>query len=446
MFRPFVAAVIEPLEGRTLYAAAALPRPDHVVVVIEENRSHQAIIGDPRAAYLNALAAQGASFTDYHAITHPSQPNYIALFSGSTQGVEDNLIHWDRVTAPSLGGQLIAAGLDFAGYSEDLPYAGYAWPSYRYYHRRHNPWVNFADVPFSDNLPFRSFPRPGRYDRLPTVSFVVPNLLNDMHDDTVERADAWLRAKLDPYAQWARTHNSLLVVTWDEDDDNEANRIPTIVVGAGVKPGHYPTTYDHYSLLRTIEDMYGLAPLGAAAAAAPIAHIWEPPADKPARLSAAADTFVWDAQPAVSFGASKLLDVRTDLKPGQTREAFFKFDVGGISPDETASVKLRFYGALNSYGRVAVDVFSVADTGWSEKATTWDSRPKIGTLLGGTVAASTFGGWYEVDVTDYVKGRRAAGDSLLSLGMHNKQLSSSRLRIHSREADEFRPELVVVRT
>src|SRR4051812_50163202 len=136
MSRVVVAAVVEPLEGRTLYAAAALPRPDHVVVVIEENRSHQAIIGDPRAAYLNSLAAQGASFTDYHAVTHPSQPNYLALFSGSTQGFIDDTPSFNRITAPSLGGQLIAAGGGVCGATEDPADAGGGLARFRHHKPR----------------------------------------------------------------------------------------------------------------------------------------------------------------------------------------------------------------------------------------------------------------------------------------------------------------------
>ena len=121
MYCPLVDVRVELLEGRMLYAASALPRPDHVVVVIEENQSQQAIVGSADAPYINSLAAQGASFTDYHAITHPSQPNYFALFSGSTQGFIDDTPSFNRIAATSLGGQLIGAGLNFGGYSEDLP-------------------------------------------------------------------------------------------------------------------------------------------------------------------------------------------------------------------------------------------------------------------------------------------------------------------------------------
>jgi hypothetical protein len=109
---------------------------------------------------------------------------------------------------------------------------------------------------------------------LPTVSFVIPNLNNDMHDGTVAQADAWLRRHLDRYVRWARTHNSLLIVTWDEDDNSQDNQIPTIVTGQPVKPGSYAEQIDHYSVLRTLEDLYGLPDVGSSASAAPIGDCW----------------------------------------------------------------------------------------------------------------------------------------------------------------------------
>jgi phosphatidylinositol-3-phosphatase len=437
------AALVEPLERRTLFASG-LPRPDHVVIAIEENHSHEQIIGSKDAPYINALAAQGASFTDYSAITNPSQPNYIALFSGSTHGVVDNDIVW-TIDAPSLGGQLISAGFDFGGYSEDLPYTGFSFPAFRYYHRRHNPWVDFRDVPWTDNLPFRTFPRPGSYNRLPTVSFVVPNLLNDMHNGTVQQADDWLREKLDPYVQWAKAHNSLFVLTWDEDDLVSNNRIPTIVVGAGVKPGNYSQPLTHYSLLRTIEDMYGLPYLGNAATAAPYPDIWEPPAEKTTRLAPTADTFAWDEAPTRSFGTGVLLDVKTSGNVGQNSDTYLKFDVRDVPTSGVESIRLRYYGALSGRGRVSTGVFAVADTGWTETSVTWKNKPKMGNLLGTTTAASTQYGWFEVDVTSYVRAQRQAGRATISLGLHNPKRTTPRFRIHSREAADFRPELVVVK-
>src|SRR3954469_1569758 len=127
---------IEPLESRVLMAAG-LPRPDHVVIVVEENHSYGQVLGpvlqpipvipnlrstDP---YIWSLARHGASFTHARAETHPSQPNYLALFSGSTQGVTSDGSPAAPFTAANLGGELIAAGLSFAGYSESMPAAGF---------------------------------------------------------------------------------------------------------------------------------------------------------------------------------------------------------------------------------------------------------------------------------------------------------------------------------
>lgn len=257
--------------GSGQQAAGIVPQPSHVVIVIEENHSFDSIIGSSAAPYLNSLAAQGALFTDSSAITHPSEPNYIALFSGSTQGLaDDSCPH--TYSAPNLGSQLIAAGRTFAGYSDGLPSAGYLGCSAGNYVRRHAPWTNFPSVPASASQPFSAFP--SDYSLLPTVSIVIPNVAHDMHDGPIGAADSWLRDNLDGYVQWATSHNSLLVVTWDEDDDHSGNHIATIVTGASVKPGRYSEAVNHYRLLRTIESAYGLPPLGSAADTTPITDIW----------------------------------------------------------------------------------------------------------------------------------------------------------------------------
>jgi hypothetical protein len=133
-------------------------------------------------------------------------------------------------------------------------------------------------VPPEVSRPFTSWP--SDFDDLPTVSFVIPNQKHDMHDGTIEEADAWLEEHLDAYRQWAMTHNSLLIVTWDEDDHKSENQIPTLFVGSMVQPGRYPETIDHFDVLRTIEDMFGLSPIGGSADATPITDVWtvNPPA------------------------------------------------------------------------------------------------------------------------------------------------------------------------
>ncbi len=254
--------------------AGPITRPSHVVVVTEENHSYSDIVGDTGSApYLNSLASQGALLTSSFAVTHPSEPNYLALFSGSTHGLSADTCPVDAGSAANLGSELLAAGDTFKGYSEGLPKTGSTVCASGEYARKHSPWIDFGNVPSSDSLPFSSFPRD--YHRLPTVSFVTPNLDHDMHDGTVEQADSWLRDNLSAYAAWAKTHNSLLIVTWDEDDHSENNRIPTLFVGADVKPGRYGERANHYNVLATLERLYGLPRAGASASAAPITAIWK---------------------------------------------------------------------------------------------------------------------------------------------------------------------------
>ena len=252
--------------------SAAVPRPVHTVVVVMENHSYEDIIGNPAAPFINQLARGGALFTRSFAVTHPSEPNYLALFSGSTQGLtDDSCPH--TFTAPNLAASLIAAGSGFAGYAEDLPTAGSLVCSQGDYARKHVPWTDFSNVPGSVNRPFSSWPA-GDFARLPTVSFVIPNLCNDMHDCGVAAGDAWLRAHVGGYADWAMTHDSLLILTWDEDDGSQRNQIPTILAGQLVRPGRYAEPITHYSVLATIETAYGLPLNGQAATARPITDVW----------------------------------------------------------------------------------------------------------------------------------------------------------------------------
>jgi hypothetical protein len=262
-------------------AVAAVPRFGHVVIVVMENKNYGDIIGRPdEAPYLNSLAAGGATFSNSYALTHPSQPNYLALFSGSTQGVTSDDCPKNFKNVPNLGAELIASGRSFAGYAESMRLAGYTgcgtYLSLGYV-RAHNPWVDFSNVPAASNPTFASFPRD--YSQLPTVSFVVPNLCHDMHYCSRDTGDSWVKHNLGGYAQWAKGHNSLLIVTFDEDATilglgGDNNRIPTIFYGAHVRPGSYTEHTTHYGVLRTVEDMYGLPHAGASATAAPITDVW----------------------------------------------------------------------------------------------------------------------------------------------------------------------------
>lgn len=250
--------------------SAGVPRPDHVVVVIEENHVYSDIYGSTSAPYMTGLADRGAMFTQSYAIEHPSEPNYLDLFSGSNQGVTDDSCPHTFTTA-NLANGLLEAGFTFAAYSEDLPGAGSTVCSYQNYARKHAPWVNWPAVPGSTQMPFSSFPTD--YATLPDVSFVIPNLDDDMHDGSVSQGDTWLENNIGGYAQWAETHNSLLVVTFDEGSGSN-QRIYTVFYGQNVTRGSYSEHIDHFDVLRTLEDMYGLSPMGASSSATPITDVW----------------------------------------------------------------------------------------------------------------------------------------------------------------------------
>jgi acid phosphatase len=252
-------------------AAQVLPRPDHIVIVVEENKSFTQIIGNKDAPYINALARRGVLFTNSFGITHPSQPNYLALFSGTTRGISSNACPLD-LTGENLGSALIARGLSFASYSESMPQAGFDGCRYGAYMRKHNPAANWKELA-AINQPFTAFPQD--FEKLPTVSLVMPDQNNDMHDGSIAQGDVWLAQHIEQYAQWALTHNSLLIVTWDEGDYIGKNRIATIFVGAMVQPGESAQRINHYTLLRLISEMVGLPLLGESANEATITGVWK---------------------------------------------------------------------------------------------------------------------------------------------------------------------------
>jgi acid phosphatase len=258
----------------------SMPKPDHIVIAIEENHAYSQIIGSDSAPYINSLVADSFSaiFINSYAITYPSQPNYLDLFSGSDQGVaNDDHPGNEPFTTSNLGRQLINAGKSFVSYSESLPAVGYNGDIAGAYARKHNPAANWMgsgvnQISPTTNQPFTAFP--ADYTKLPTVSFVIPDLDNDMHDGTISMGDSWLKNNLDKYIQWAKTHNSLFVLTFDEDDKKDNNHIVTIFCGSMVKGSPYSGIINHYNILRTIENMYGLHYSGNAANVTTITGWW----------------------------------------------------------------------------------------------------------------------------------------------------------------------------
>jgi hypothetical protein len=273
---PSAAAGTTPSSGaaEATRAAEQLPRPAHVMVAIFENQDVGHVVGSAEAPYLTELAKSAATFDDAHGVTHPSQPNYLAIFSGNTQGVDSDRCPLD-LKEDNLAAQLISAGRTFTGYSEGLLKPGFTACRSGRYVRKHNPWANFRGLPPSVNQTFSALP--ADYADLPTVSFVVPDLCNDMHSCGVAAGDAWARQHLAPYVEWAKANESLLIVTFDEDSGSSENHIATIVAGAGVRATVSHQRIDHYSVLRTLEDMYDLPPLGQATLASPLTGIWTAP-------------------------------------------------------------------------------------------------------------------------------------------------------------------------
>lgn len=261
--------------------AYVLPKPDHIVIVFMENHNYLEIVDTVDAPFINAFRTDSntAFFTNSYALGHPSQPNYIKFFSGDNQGVINNDRPPKSFKTPNLASQLEDAGYTFVTYSEDLPYAGFDGDIYGQYVRKHNPvanwmgpWINQVDS--SANQPFTAFPT--NYNDLPTVSFVIPNLINDMHDGTIAQGDAWLQTHFASYIEWAKNNNSLFILTFDEGSyAYEGDHIVTTFTGEHVFAGDYDTYINHYSVLRTIQDMYQLKHSGYSRTHFPITDCWK---------------------------------------------------------------------------------------------------------------------------------------------------------------------------
>jgi acid phosphatase len=271
-----------------------ISRPDHIVIVIEENHNYEQIIGSPNAPFINQLAKESAVFTDAHGVTHPSQPNYLALFSGSLQGVTGDKCLADTTpfTTSNMAAGLISRGFTFKGFAENMPTPGFlgcrkdASPlTMGYlYARKHAPWVNWQgdkknNIPADLSQPMTAFPTD--FNQLPDVSFVIPNMDNDMHNigdpgdsAAVSRGDDWLQHHLAAYINWAKTHNSLLILTFDEDQFTAKNHMLTLFAGANVRPGEYAENINHYSVLHTIEEIYDI-PVTDTAHGQMITDIWK---------------------------------------------------------------------------------------------------------------------------------------------------------------------------
>jgi hypothetical protein len=246
-------------------AASAPTTYDHVVWILMENHSYSQIIGSPSAPYINKIARQCGLATNYFAISHPSLPNYIALTSGSTQGITDDLPPAAHpLNVPSIFSQLDPG--NWRSLEESMPVNCDRVDSGEYA-VRHNPatyYTNLRDCSTLD-VPLGSTP-----DVSAKFTFVTPSLIDDMHDGTVEQGDQWLSTFLPMVLSSLeyQAGKTAVFITWDEDDGTSGNHVATIVIAPSVKPCTRVTThFSHYSMLRTTEEQLGLGLLGNAAMA-----------------------------------------------------------------------------------------------------------------------------------------------------------------------------------
>jgi phospholipase C len=292
-FFPFAALLIAGCVTTTQRAHVGTPPPfpshvdvKHVVIVILENKNADCAKAQP---FMKRLMNEGAYLDQYYAITHPSQPNYIAMISGSTEGVRSDkpvALGRSHIGMDRSDGKVVT----WKTYAEDYP-EGRCRPDPQIdkYVRKHNPFISFNDVakhgPCGNIVPFTHFADDLRSGRLPQLSLVIPNLDHDAHDTQIRVADDWLTEQfgelLKNKSLWSET---LFVVTFDEDSKlwifgGDGNRVYMALWGDAVMPHTVvkDVSYDHYDLLRTIEVIFGVQPMvaGGDGAAHPIGGIWK---------------------------------------------------------------------------------------------------------------------------------------------------------------------------
>jgi phospholipase C len=244
-----------------------------VFVIMMENKTYDvALQGD----YLGSLASQYAVATDYHAVAHPSLPNYLALTSGSTWGITDDKYH-ELPSGRDLGSQLTSASIPWRAYMEDMSKG--CLDSTNPYALRHNPFAYYGGQCPSNVVPLSQLDADLSGDT-PNFVWITPNVCHDGHDCSASTSDEWLAEivpKITESAAWKE--DGVLFITWDEDDDKKSassNRVALVVVAPNLKSHQTDAPYDHYSLLATIEDSLGVERLGEAADAQPIDDLFQP--------------------------------------------------------------------------------------------------------------------------------------------------------------------------
>ncbi|TME51179.1 MAG: acid phosphatase [Chloroflexi bacterium] len=243
-----------------------------------ENEESTAIVGNGAAAYINSLAASSGLATSYFAISHPSLPNYLALTAGSTFGIASDCTGC-YVNATNIGDQVEAGGRTWKAYMEGMPSSCYLGDAYPYM-QKHNPFIYYDNIRTNASrcaahvVPFAQFSTDLASINAPNLAWITPNMCNDMHDCSVATGDAWLRNVVPGIlASPAFQNGGALFITWDEGSTTAGccgnaagGQVATLVIAPNAYAGLRSTVNEtHYSLLRTMEDSWGLSALGQAA-------------------------------------------------------------------------------------------------------------------------------------------------------------------------------------
>ena len=273
-------AVVATVVALAVSLHAQVPASQHVIVVVEENHNYSQVIGSSAMPYLNSLANQYGLATQYYANTHPSIGNYFMMTTG--QIITNNDSYNGVVSADNLVRHLLSAGKTWKSYAEGLPSVGYVGGDTGNYVRHHNPFTYLSDV-FNSSVqkqnlvPFTRFAPDLNNNALPDIAFIIPNLINDAHDGTLQQADAWLQTNIAPILNnSAFQQDGILIIVFDEaasDNTHGGGRIAFVVAGPNVIPGGGSSNlYQHQSLLRTIMEAVGLTSFPGAAATASDMH------------------------------------------------------------------------------------------------------------------------------------------------------------------------------
>jgi acid phosphatase len=270
-------------------AVTSIPNFKHVIVVMYENHGWDQIVGDTTdAPTFNSLATQYAQMTDYDAVFHPSLPNYLAITSGSNDGITYDC-KTCVVNVKNLADQIEKVHKTWKTYAEDLPSPGATGISYggtNGYVKRHVPFMYYRDIVKSKTrrahiVPFTQLAKDVKTKKLPNFSLIIPTLNDDMHNGTIAQGDAWLKKHIVPLLKSpALGSNSVVFVVFDEALDSDTTggggHIDVLALGPQVMPGStFTGLTSHYGLLATIEDAWHMPLLANAKTATPITGIWK---------------------------------------------------------------------------------------------------------------------------------------------------------------------------